>query len=201
MPFWQNTTVAADFLTVSTIRRSMFSSSERNAWSWLGSVISIFASISVFLTSRATSISAIFAFSTCAGLLAREPVPARNDRRVDVLVDHVLRLLEQLSCQDHGGRRSVAGLLVLGLRDLDEHLRSRVLDVDLLQDRHAVVRDHDVPEGIHEHLVHPARAKGAPHRICNRLRGRDVVELRAFAPLPLRPFLQHENLCPSWHHR
>ena len=68
MPFWQKTTFAPAFLTWSTMRRSMFSSSWRKALSWLGSLISIFASISVFLTSSAASRSAIFGSATRAGI-------------------------------------------------------------------------------------------------------------------------------------
>ena len=45
----------------------MFSSSWRKAFSWLGSLISIFASISVFLISSAASSSAIFGSTTRVG--------------------------------------------------------------------------------------------------------------------------------------
>ncbi|OPX58776.1 MAG: hypothetical protein A4E30_01431 [Methanomassiliicoccales archaeon PtaB.Bin215] len=68
MPFWQNTALAPEALMVATILRSMFSSSSRNACIWVGSVISILASISVFLISNATSSRAILAFSILLGM-------------------------------------------------------------------------------------------------------------------------------------
>src|SRR2546427_1794115 len=135
-----------------------------------------------------------------AGLLRGLAVPGRNHGRMDVLVDQVLRLLEQLSRQDDGRRGAVAGFLVLGLRDLDEHLGRGVFDVNLLEDRDAVVGDDDVPEAVHEHLVHSAGAQGRAHRIRNRLRGRDVVELRSLAALAARPFLQDQYRRTCWHH-
>jgi len=119
---------------------------------------------------------------------------------VDVLVNQVFRPLEQLPGQDDGRRRAVAGLLVLGLRDLDEHLRRRMFDVNLLQDRHAVVRDDDVSEAVHEHLVHAARSQSRADRIGDRLRGRNVVELSSLAAFAARPFLQDENRRTCWHH-
>src|SRR5713226_6339047 len=261
MPFWQNSTLAPLFRTVSTIRFSIDSSSLRNAWSWVGSVISIFASISVFLTSRAASIKAIFASFTSLGipgwtrslstmipstidvsaidppcffttwmlssstkydpsarcsatvltaftamsarsslcpladfedieviarLLGCLAVAGCDDGRMNVLLDEVFRSLEQLSREDHGGRRAVARFLVLGLRDFDEHLRGRMLDVNLLEDRHAIVRDDDVSQAVDEHLVHAARAEGRANRIRNGLRRCDVVELRSLAALAAR---------------
>src|SRR5881296_3458314 len=134
------------------------------------------------------------------GLVRGLAITGRNHGRMDVLVDQVLGLLEQLPGQDDGGRRAVAGFLVLGLRDLDEHLRRGVLNVDLLENRDAVVGDDDVPEAVHKHLVHSAGAQGRANRIRNRLRGRDVVELRSLAALAARPFLQDQYRRTCWHH-
>src|SRR2546422_43827 len=113
-----------------------------------------------------------------------------------VIVDEVRRVGALLD----GRRGAVAGFLVLGLRDLDEHLGRGVFDVNLLEDRDAIVRDDDVPEAVHEHLIHSAGAQGRAHRIRNRLRGRDVVELRSLAALAARPFLQDQNRRTCWHH-
>src|SRR6058998_1855841 len=134
------------------------------------------------------------------GLVRGLAIPGRDHGRVDVLVDEVLRLLEQLPGQDDGRRGAVAGLLVLGLRDLDEHLRRGVFDVDLLENRDAIVRDDDVPEAVHEHLVHSAGAQRRADRIGNRLRGGDVVELRSLAALAARPLLQNQYRRSCWHH-
>ena len=52
-----------------TMSFSIFSSSAMNWDSWLGSVIWILASISVFLTSKGASIRAILASLTTLGML------------------------------------------------------------------------------------------------------------------------------------
>src|SRR6059036_675424 len=127
-------------------------------------------------------------------------ITGRNHGRMDVLVNQVLGLLEQLPGQDDGRRGTVAGLLVLGLRDLHEHLRRGVFDVDLLENRDAIVRDDDVPEAVHKHLVHSAGAQRRADRIGNRLRGGDVVELRSLAALAARPLLQNQYRRSCWHH-
>src|SRR5256885_1079412 len=134
------------------------------------------------------------------GLVRGLAISGRDHGRVDVLVDQVLGLLEELPGQDDGRRGTVAGLLVLGLRDLHEHLRRGVFDVDLLENRDAIVRDDDVPEAVHKHLVHSAGAQRRADRIRNRLGGRDVVELRSLAALAARPFLQDQNRRTCWHH-
>ena len=59
IPFWQKTTLAPAALTFMTMSFSILSSSAMNWDSWLGSVIWILASISVFLTSNGASIRAI----------------------------------------------------------------------------------------------------------------------------------------------
>src|SRR6266571_5075720 len=134
------------------------------------------------------------------GLVRGLAIPGCNHGRVDVLVDQVFGLLEQLPRQDDGRRGAVAGFLVLGLRDLDEHLRRGVLNVDLLENRDAIVRDDDIPEAVHEHLVHSAGAQGRADRISNRFRGGDVVELRSLAALAARPLLQNQYRRSCWHH-
>src|SRR5439155_567497 len=75
-----------------------------------------------------------------------------------------------------------------------------VLDVDLLEDRHAIVRDDDVSQAVDEHLVHPTRAEGRANRIRDGLRRCDVVELRSLAALAARPFLEYQYLRSCWHH-
>src|SRR6267143_4392669 len=119
---------------------------------------------------------------------------------MDVLFDQVFRPLEQFSRQDDSRGRAIARFLVLGLRDLNEHLRGGVLDVDFLEDRHAIVCDDDVSQAVDEHLVHPARAEGRADRIRNGLRRCDVVELRSLAALAARPLLEYQYLRSCWHH-
>src|SRR5881628_1754644 len=133
------------------------------------------------------------------GLRGGHPVAVHDERRVDLLLDEALRLLEELPGQDDGARRAVADLVVLGLRDLDQHLGRRVLDLDLLQDRDPVVRDRHVAEGVDEHFVHAFRAEGRLDRVGHRASRGDVVEHRAFPLLALRPFLQDDDLLTAHH--
>ena len=86
--------------------------------------------------------------------------------------------------QDGGRRGAVAGLVLLALGHLDEHLGRRVLDVHLLEDGHAVVRDDDVPRGVDEHLVHPLGAERRPDRAGDAPRREDV---RASGVAPAGP--------------
>src|ERR1041385_1152559 len=68
MPFWVMRTLAPDFCTFVTMSFRVFSSWSRKALSWLGWVISILASTSVFLISRAALTRAILAALTLAGM-------------------------------------------------------------------------------------------------------------------------------------
>src|SRR5437867_3105859 len=65
---------------------------------------------------------------------------------------------------------------------------------------HPDLLDGDVSEAVHKHLIHSAGAQGRANRIRNRLRGRDVVELRSLAALAARPFLQDQYRRTCWHH-
>src|SRR3989441_1279223 len=133
------------------------------------------------------------------GLRRGHAVAVHDERRVDLLLDEALRFLEKLPGQDDGARRAVADLVVLGLRDLDQHLGRRVLNLDLLQDRDPVVRDRHVAEGVHEHLVHAFRAEGRLDRVGHGASRGDVVEHRAFPFLALGPFLQDDDLLTAHH--
>ncbi|OQC68555.1 MAG: hypothetical protein BWX50_01208 [Euryarchaeota archaeon ADurb.Bin009] len=59
------------------------------------------------------------------------PVAVGDDRGVHILIEEILGALQELACDHHGGRGAVADLVVLGLCDLDHHLRGGVLDVHL----------------------------------------------------------------------
>ena len=116
-----------------------------------------------------------------------------DDGGVDVGVDEGLGLLQQLSGQDDGGGGAVPALAVLGLGDLDHHLGGGVLDIDLLQDGDTVVGDDDVPDGVHEHLVHSLGSEGGPDGVSDSLRGCDVVELGLLVLAPLGALLEDYN--------
>ena len=94
------------------------------------------------------------------GLHARTP-PVDDHLRVDLLVHQLLRLAQQLARKHADGRRPVADFFVRGVRDVHEHLCRRVVEVDPLQDRRAVVRDLHVLRVAHaqEDLVHPLRTE------------------------------------------
>jgi len=74
---------------------------------------------------------------------------------VDILIEELLGLIEELTGDDDSGGGAVTDFLLLRLADLDDHVGRRVVDVHLLQDGDAVVRDDDGPAGVDEHLVHP----------------------------------------------
>ncbi len=133
------------------------------------------------------------------GLLEGDVVAAGDDRGVDLLVEERLGALQHLAGEHDRGRGAIAALLVLGLGDLHQHLRGRMLDVDLLEDRDAIVRDRDVAHRVDEHLVHPARAERRADGVGDRARGGDVVARRAAAAVAFGPFLKHQNR-RSLHH-
>ena len=120
-------------------------------------------------------------------------VPLDDGRRVDVLVEQVLGAREQFARQHRRSRRAVADLLLLRGGDLDDHLGGGVLDVHLLQDGRAVVRDDDVSGVGHQHLVHPARPECRSYRLRDGFPGADVGRLRV---LPARAFAA---LCENEH--
>src|SRR2546427_373244 len=199
MPFRARTTLAPEFLIFSTIDRRVFSSSSRNICNFAGSRIRISSLTSVFLTSSARLIRAIFASRTNLGFRGGHPVPIHDDRRVDLLLNQGLGFLQELAREDDRTRRAVADLVVLSLRDLHEHLRGRVLDLDLLEDRHPVVRDRHVAKGIDEHLVHALRTQSRLDRICDGACRGDVIVHRAFSLLALGPFLQDNDWLTAHH--
>jgi len=113
-------------------------------------------------------------------------VEALDDRRrVDVLLEEVLCVLQEFARHRHRGRRAVAGLVLLGFRDLDDHLGRRVVDVHLLEDGHAVVGDRDRSHRVDEHLVHPFRAERRANRLGDRACRPDVELLGVTVLYPL----------------
>ena len=76
-------------------------------------------------------------------VLERARVAAHDDGRVQVALEQRLGGLQQLAREDDHARRAVADLVVLRARELDHRLGGGVRDVDLAQDRVAVVRQHD----------------------------------------------------------
>ncbi|KUG20120.1 hypothetical protein ASZ90_010143 [hydrocarbon metagenome] len=124
--------------------------------------------------------------------LYRLPVSLRNDGRVDVLLDEVFGLLQKLACKHDGGGGPVADLLIKAAGHLDHHLRGGVLDLHPLQDGNPVVRYHDIPDGIDEHLIHSRRPDRRLDRACDGF-GRGNISPLGVAPLgALGPFPQHD---------
>jgi len=79
---------------------------------------------------------------------------------------------------------AVADLVLLGLGNFDDHLGGGVLNVHLLEDSRAVVRDDDVARIGDEHLVHATGAQCRPDGLTDGLSGGDV---RTLCVLPVRP--------------
>ncbi len=124
-------------------------------------------------------------------------VAVGDDRGVYILVKEVLCTLQEFACDHHCGRGAVPDLVVLGLGDLDHHLRSRVLDIHLLQDGHAVVRDDDVADGVDEHLVHALGPERCPYSACDGLCGSDVARLCVTATGTLATLFQNKDWLSS----
>jgi len=111
------------------------------------------------------------------GLRRGHVEPFDDGRRVDVLVEQVLGVLEEFTRDGDGRCGAVAGLVFLCLCDLDDHRGRRVVDVHLLKDGDAVVRDGYVAHRGDEHLVHPLGPERRADRLRDRAGGRDVVFL------------------------
>ena len=131
------------------------------------------------------------------GSLAREVEPLDHRRRVDVLLEEVLGVAEELAGDRDGCRCAVARLVLLCFRDLDDHRRCRVVDVHLLEDRDAVVRDGDVPHRGDEHLVHALGPQRRSYRFGDRLRRRNIVRLGVAVLHSLGVFTEDDHRLPS----
>ncbi len=129
--------------------------------------------------------------------LTSEAEALADDGRVDILVDEILASLEQLACNHNSSGSAVVAVLLLSLCDFDDHLRSGVLDVHLLEDRRTIVGDDYIAHRIDEHLVHPLRAECRSNRIGDCLRSGDVVALGTLSSSAVSSFLQNENRCLS----
>src|SRR5208282_1777748 len=69
------------------------------------------------------------AFENFPSLIRRLPVAFNDNGRVNILVEKLLRLVQQFAGQNYSGSSSIAYLVVLCLGDFDEHLSRWVLDV------------------------------------------------------------------------
>ena len=65
--------------------------------------------------------------------------------RVDPLLHQLLALPQQLTSQHSYSGGAVTNLLILGLRNLDQDLGGRVVDVHRTEDSGAIVGHGDVP--------------------------------------------------------
>ncbi len=127
------------------------------------------------------------------GLGRGEPVPVRDDGRVDVGLDELLSLLEQFTGQHHGSGGAVAALGILGLGDLNDHLGSGVLNIDLLQNGHAVVGDDDISQAVDQHLVHALRSQRRAYGVGDGTGSSDVVRLGLAVLGPLSALFEHND--------
>src|SRR5439155_4132844 len=127
------------------------------------------------------------------GFLGRFHVTVYYYCRVNVLVEKLLRLLEESSCQHHGRGCPVSDLVICRLRDLDEHLSRGMLHVYLLEHRRPIIRDGYVAERVDEHLVHPSRSERCLHYLGDELRSSYVVALGFLSPTSVASFLENED--------
>jgi hypothetical protein len=126
------------------------------------------------------------------GALGGQVEPARDQRGVDV-VEQVLGLVEELTGEHDAAGRTVANLLLEALGDLDHHLGRGVLDVDLVEDGDAIVRDDDVTHRVDEHLVHPSGTERGANGVADSSGSLDVVALGVLALAPIRALGEHDE--------
>ena len=115
------------------------------------------------------------AFHEADSALSGETEAFTNDGRVDVLLNQILASLEQFSGKNHSRRRAVIAMLFLSFGHFNDHFRRRMLNVHLLENGRAVVRDDNIAHGINEHLVHTFRSQCGPDSIRYGLGRCDVV--------------------------
>mmetsp|Transcript_43360 Transcript_43360/g.94418 ORF Transcript_43360/g.94418 Transcript_43360/m.94418 type:complete len:260 (-) Transcript_43360:42-821(-) len=125
------------------------------------------------------------------GVLQGLHVSAHDQGGVKVLLQQRLRDAQHLAREDDHGGGAVAHLLVLRTAQLDHVLRGRVRDVHLAEDRVAVVRHHDAPHRVEEHLKHRARAERRADDAGHGLPRLDVSQLRLATLVALRVLVDH----------
>eukprot|EP01137_Pigoraptor_chileana_P023696 Opistho-2@90426 len=108
-------------------------------------------------------------------LVNRKLKRLRDGRGVDAPVEKLLRSIQKSAANNDNRRGAVAGLDILGLGQLNEHLCRRVQHLHLLENGCTVVCDGDLAVGCLDHLVHAARAEAGADGICNALCGRNVA--------------------------
>src|SRR3989442_15640791 len=102
-------------------------------------------------------------------------VPVYDDIRMYVLVKQTLCAAKQFACENDGSRGPVAYLVVLSLGNFDEHLGRGMLHIDFLYDSSSIVRDHDVSQSHHQHLVHASWAHGRPDCLGQNLGSHNIA--------------------------
>jgi hypothetical protein len=132
-------------------------------------------------------------FENLLCLLCGLAVPLCQDGRVDVLVEEVFGFAEKFAGDDDRRGRAVAHFVFLGLGDFDNHVRGGVLDVHLVEDGDAVVRDDDTAGVVDEHLVHPFRTECGTDGFGDGFAGCDVHRLCVFARGSLRVLGQYDE--------
>lgn len=99
--------------------------------------------------------------------MARFPVTLHDDVWTDTLLDVVADLLEKLSSKEDDTGSAVSDLRVLCTCNVDESTRSRVDDVEKLENGSAVVGDLSLSSLVHDELVHAAGAERASEGLCD----------------------------------
>lgn len=98
----------------------------------------------------------------------------RDDGGVDALAEEPVSGAEQAPADDDNGSRAVTRLDVLGGREVDQHLRSRVHDGHALQHGVAVICDYRLALAALDHLVHAPGAEGSSDGIGDSCEGPGV---------------------------
>src|SRR2546422_3139851 len=113
---------------------------------------------------------------------------------MEPLVQKTLSFLQQLPGQNDRRRRPISHFIILRLSNLHEHLRSRMLHINLIQNGRTVTCDSDISQAIDKHFVHPSWAKSRADNFTYNSCGANVGPLRVLTSASAGSLFQYENL-------
>src|SRR2546422_5332097 len=113
---------------------------------------------------------------------------------MEPLVQKTLRFLQQLPGQNDRRRRPISHFIILRLSNLDQHLRCRVLYINLVQYGRTVTCDSDISQAIDKHFVHTPWAKCRPDNFRYNSCRANIGPLRVLTSASTGSLSQYENL-------
>src|SRR2546422_1582150 len=121
-------------------------------------------------------------------------VACSYDSWMQALVQKAFCFLQQLPGQNDRRRRPIPHLIILRLSNLDQHLRCRVLYINLIQYSRTVTCDSDIAQAIDKHFVHTPWTKCRPDNFAHNSCRANVGPLRVLTSASTGSLSQYENL-------